>query len=443
MNPGAALRGEAARALARVVFDGVSLRAVMAESTPRFADSRDRALLSASLFAATRWWLRLDAALAMLIEKPLPPKAREVRALLVLAIAQIAVMDMPDYAVVASSVDAVRALGHPRHGGLVNAVLRRFLRERADIEAMLDRDEVTRSAHPRWLIDALRRDWPSDVDAILDANNREAALTLRVNRRRSDTANLLERLRAGGIAADAHADVADAIVLERSSDVTQLPGYAEGLFSVQDVAAQRVVELLDLAKGQRVLDACAAPGGKSAHILERAELDLVALDRDAARLPRIGETLARLGLAADVRCGDAAAPSSWWDGRPFDRILLDAPCSRATRHFIRRQPDIRLHRRAADIAGLAAVQKRLLLALWPLLAPGGRLVYATCSVLRAENEAVLAAFRAECADAQSVPVPDAYGRPSGRRRSPEPAGRKRAAMDGFYYAALTKGGTIA
>ena len=433
MNPGAALRGEAARALARVVFDGVSLRAVMAESTPRFADSRDRALLSASLFAATRWWLRLDAALAMLIEKPLPPKAREVRALLVLAIAQIAVMDMPDYAVVASSVDAVRALGHPRHGGLVNAVLRRFVRERADIEAMLDRDEVTRSAHPRWLIDALRRDWPADVDAILDANNREAALTLRVNRRRSDTTNLLERLRAGGIAADAHADVADAIVLERSSDVTQLPGYAEGLFSVQDVAAQRVVELLDLAKGQRVLDACAAPGGKSAHILERAELDLVALDRDAARLPRIGETLARLGLAADVRCGDAAAPSSWWDGRPFDRILLDAPCSATG--IIRRQPDIRLHRRAADIAGLAAVQKRLLLALWPLLAPGGRLVYATCSVLRAENEAVLAAFRAECADAQSVPVPDAYGRIAGDGRQNLPGV---GSMDGFYYAIFEK-----
>ena len=433
MNPGAALRGEAARALARVVFDGVSLRAVMAESTPRFADSRDRALLSASLFAATRWWLRLDAALAMLIEKPLPPKAREVRALLVLAIAQIAVMDMPDYAVVASSVDAVRALGHPRHGGLVNAVLRRFVRERADIEAMLDRDEVTRSAHPRWLIDALRRDWPADVDAILDANNREAALTLRVNRRRSDTTNLLERLRTGGIAAEAHAEVADAIVLERSSDVTQLPGYTEGLFSVQDVAAQRVVELLDLAKGQRVLDACAAPGGKSAHILERAELDLVALDRDAARLPRIGETLARLGLAADVRCGDAAAPSSWWDGRPFDRILLDAPCSATG--IIRRQPDIRLHRRAADIAGLAAVQKRLLLALWPLLAPGGRLVYATCSVLRAENEAVLAAFRAECADAQSVPVPDAYGRIAGDGRQNLPGA---GSMDGFYYAIFEK-----
>ena len=433
MNPGAALRGEAARALARGVFDGVSLRAALAESTPRFTDPRDRALLSASLFAATRWWLRLDAALALLLEKPLPPKAREVRALLVVAAAQIAVLGMPDYAVVASSVDAVRSLGHPRHGGLVNAVLRRFVRERADIEAALDRDDVTRTAHPRWLIDALRADWPDDLDAILAANNREAPLTLRVNRRRGDRAALLDRLRAGGMAADAHADLADAIVLERSGDVTHFPGYAEGLFSVQDGAAQRVADLLDLADGQRVLDACAAPGGKAAHLLERADLDLVALDRDAARLPRTGENLARLGLAAEVRCGDAAEPQAWWDGRPFDRILLDAPCSATG--IIRRQPDVRLHRRAADIAGLATLQKRLLAALWPLLAAGGRLVYATCSVLRAENEAVLAAFRAGCAGARSVPVPDAFGRAAGDGRQNLPGV---GGMDGFYYAILEK-----
>jgi len=433
VNPGAALRGEAARALARVVFDGISLRVAIAETAPRFADARDRALLSASLFAAARWWLRLDAALAQLLEKPLPPKAREIRALLAIGFAQIAVMQMPDYAVVASCVDAARLLGQPHYSGLVNALLRRFGRERAALDAKLDGDDVTRTAHPRWLIDALRRDWPDDADAILDANNREAPLTLRVNRRRCDTATLLERLLADGIAAGSHADIADAIVLERSTDVTALPGYAEGLFSVQDAAAQRVAELLDVSNGQRVLDACAAPGGKAAHLLERADIDLVALDRDASRLPRIAESLARLGLAADIRVGDATAPETWWDGRAFDRILIDAPCS--STGIIRRQPDIKLHRRAADIAGLAATQQRLLAALWPLLAPGGRLVYATCSVLRAENEAVLAAFRAESAEAQSVPVPAAFGHAAGDGRQNLPGV---GGMDGFYYAILEK-----
>lgn len=433
MNPGAALRVEAARALARVVFDGVSLRAALAASTPQFSDPRDRALLSATLFASTRWWLRLDAALAALLEKPLPPKARDVRALLVAGFAQIAVLAMPDYAVVASCVDAVRALGHASYAGLVNALLRRFVRERDALDAKLDGDAVTRTAHPRWLIDALRRDWPDDLDAILDANNREAPLTLRVNCRRTDRASMLQRLADADIASKAHDDLAAAIVLEESADVTRLPGYADGLFSVQDGAAQRVADVLDLRDGQRVLDACAAPGGKAAHMLERADVDLVALDRDAVRLPRIAENLARLGLRADVREGDATAPKTWWDGRPFDRILLDAPCSATG--IARRQPDVKLHRRAADIAPLAATQKRLLDALWPMLASGGRLVYATCSVLRAENEAVLAAFRADRADAHRVDVPAAFGRAAGDGRQNLPG---TGGMDGFYYAIVEK-----
>jgi 16S rRNA (cytosine967-C5)-methyltransferase len=205
------------------------------------------------------------------------------------------------------------------------------------------------------------------------------------------------------------------------------------LFSVQDGAAQRVADVLDLSDGQRVLDACAAPGGKAAHALERADLDLVALDRDATRLPRIAENLARLGLHADVRAGDAATPSAWWDGCPFDRILLDAPCSATG--IIRRQPDIKLHRRAADIAPLAATQKRLLHALWPMLAPGGRLVYATCSLLRAENEAVLADFRADCPDAREVAVPPQLGVAAGGGRQNLPGA---GGMDGFYYAIVEK-----
>ena len=433
MNAGAALRAEAARALARIVFDGVSLRATIAGSAPRFDDSRDRALLSATLIVATRWWLRLDAAVASLLEKPLPAKAAVIRALLVLGCAQIAMLKMPVYAVVASCVDAARGLGLSRYSGLVNALLRRFVREQAALEAELDADEITRTAHPRWLIDALRRDWPNDADAMIDANNQEAPLTLRVNRRRTDRAELLDALLAHGIAADPHPALADAIVLERSTDVTALPGYAQGLFSVQDGAAQRVAQLLDLAAGQRVLDACAAPGGKAAHILECADVALTALDRDDVRLARVRENTERLGVHAGLRHGDALVPGTWWDGRPFDRILIDAPCSATG--IIRRQPDIKLHRRAADIGPLAATQERMLSALWPLLAPGGRLVYATCSVLRAENEAVVAGFRGGAAEASAAAVPTAFGRAAGAGRQHLPGA---GGMDGFYYAVLEK-----
>ena len=431
--PGAALRAEAARALARIAFDGVSLRNALAAANPRIDDPRDRALLAASLFSASRWWLRFDAALGALTAKPLPLKAREVRALLVIGIAQLAVLGLADYAVVAASVDAARVLGQPRYAGLVNAVLRRFLRERALLEGNLDRDPVTRHAHPRWLIESLRKDWPEQVDTILAANNCEAALTLRVNRRRGNRGDLLAKLHDARIEASAHAQLPDAIVLAHSSEVIRLPGYAEGAFSIQDGAAQRVAGLLDLRTGQRVLDACAAPGGKSAHILECADVHLLALDRDAARLSRVHENLDRLGLAAQVVATDATEPAAWWDGQPFERILVDAPCSATG--IIRRQPDIKLHRRGADIAPLTIAQMRLLHALWPLLASGGRLVYATCSLLRAENEQVLAEFLAAHADARALPLSDQHGHTAGVGRQNLPGEQ---GMDGFYYAVLEK-----
>ncbi len=432
---GAMLRAEAARALARIVFDGQSLRGVFDARAARVTDPRDRALLSALLHAGARWWLRHDAALALLLERPLPSKAREIRALIVLGFVQIDVLGMPDYAVVAACVDAARVLGHPRHAGLVNAVLRRFLRERTQLLAGLDDDAVTRHAHPRWLVERIGADWPEEAESILAANNREAPLVLRVNRRRGDRDALAARLAAAGISGHAVDDLDDALVLADSADVSRLPGYAEGLFSVQDGAAQRVVDLLDLADGQRVLDACAAPGGKSAHMLERARVDLVALDSEAARLPRMRENLARLGLAADIRQGDATQPDAWWDGRPFERILVDAPCSATG--IIRRQPDIKLHRRGSDIAAMTALQGRLLAALWPMLAPGGRLVYATCSVLRAENEAVLGAFVDARPDARLAGVPAACGRDAGGGRQNLPGSGD---FDGFYYACVDKVG---
>lgn len=430
---GAALRADAARALARIALDGVSLRAAFDARAARNADPRDRALLSASLYAGSRWWLRFDAALSRLVERPLPPKAREVRALLVLGLVQIEILDMPDYAVVAACVDAARLLGQPRHAGLVNAVLRRYLREREGLLAALDAKAETRHAHPRWLIERLVSDWPGDIDAILAANNCEASLTLRANRRRVDPAGLKARFDAAGIACSLSPALPDALVLAESADVSRLPGYAEGLFSVQDGAAQRVVDLLDVRDGLRVLDACAAPGGKSAHMLERARIDLTSIDSDEARLPRVRENLARLGLEAEVRHGDAERPAEWWDGRPFDRILVDAPCSASG--IIRRQPDIKLHRRGSDIATLASRQARLLAAAWPMLAPGGTLVYATCSVLRAENETVLAGFLRTHPQARANELPAAIGVTAGQGRQNLPGS---AGMDGFFYASVGK-----
>jgi 16S rRNA (cytosine967-C5)-methyltransferase len=432
LSPGADVRVVAAQALQRTVA-GASLRAEFAAVSTKLPDARDRALLSALLHAGARWWLRYDTALGHLLERPLPAREASLRALLELGIVQVEALGLPAYAAVDATVEAVRGLGKPKFAALANAVLRRWLREREVIGAALDADPVARSAHPRWLLDALAADWPETVDAIAAANNAEAPLWLRVNRRRAGRDALAQRI---SVAAEVQTPSSppDALLLPESADVTHLPGFSEGLFSVQDGAAQFAAGLLDLRDGQRVLDACAAPGGKSAHILECADVRLLALDRDERRLPRIRENLDRLGLHAEVRAGDAARPKDWWDRRPFDRILLDAPCSATG--IIRRQPDVKLHRRAGDIAALVRTQSGMLEALWPLLAAGGRLVYATCSVLHAENGGQVERFLARQADARALPAgPPGWraARGVGAQNLPGESG-----MDGFYYAVLEK-----
>jgi 16S rRNA (cytosine967-C5)-methyltransferase len=427
------VRALAAQALARIVR-GESLRAVFAATSPKLTDARDRALLSSLLHEGARWWLRYDAALDVLLERPLRKREPQVHALAVLGLVQLDVLHLPEYAAVAATVEATRSLSKPKFAGLINALLRRWLRERTTLTAKLDAEATTRSAHPRWLLDTLRTDWPGQTDAIVAANNTQAPLWLRVNRRRANRDELLERFKSADIEACAASELDHAVVLAHSTDVTRLPGYADGAFSVQDGAAQFAAGLLDLADGQRVLDACAAPGGKSAHILETADVRLVALDSDARRLPRIEENLKRLGLEADVRAGDAAAPKAWWDGKPFDRILIDAPCSATG--IVRRQPDVKLHRRAGDIATLAAGQSRILDALWPLLGRGGRLVYATCSVLTDENAHQIGRFLARHGDARLAgDAPAGWHRPDegGAQNLPGECG-----MDGFFYAALEK-----
>jgi len=426
-------RALAAQALAEVALRGASQRDATERYAPRLADPRDRALFTALVSDGARWWLRFDAALDRLLDKPLRQKEPAVHALLVLGLVQLEILELPDYAAVAATVQAARALERPRLAGLVNAILRRWQRERVELLAALDAKPQTRHAHPAWLAKAIASDWPAQADAVMAADNVEPPLMLRANRRRTTRENLLERLREAGYTVDAHAWLADAIVLPHSTDVTRMPGFAEGHFAVQDGAAQIATDLAQTRDGLRVLDACAAPGGKACHLLERADVALTALESDAGRARRISQNLERLGLSAELVIGDAGQPDAWWDGRPFDRILIDAPCSATG--VLRRRPDVRLHRRDSDIAALAAQQRRILEALWPLLAPGGRLLYVTCSLLKAENEAVVGEFLASRPEARVAPIA-------------LPAGQAAAAgwqilpgdgdLDGMYYAVLER-----
>jgi 16S rRNA (cytosine967-C5)-methyltransferase len=426
-------RALAARGLAEVALRGASLRDVMERNAPRLADPRDRALLMALLSEGARWWLRFDPAIDGLLEKSLRHKDPAVHALLVLGLVQLEILDLQDYAAVAATVEAVRALKRPQLAGLVNAVLRRWQRERETLLAKLDAKAQTRHAHPAWLAAALQRDWPQQTEAVMLADNREPPLMLRVNRQRSERSILLEQLQAAGYAAITHPWLADALVLPHSSDVTRMPGFEDGHFAVQDGAAQVAADLADLRDGLRVLDACAAPGGKACHLLERADIDLTALEFDATRAERIRQNLMRLRLNAKVVIGDAGAPKAWWKGQPFDRILVDAPCSATG--VLRRRPDVRLHRRESDIAAMCAQQRRILAALWPLLAPGGRLVYITCSVLRAENEAIVSELLTARPDAQAL----AFTLPTGQAAAVGwqilPGDDD---LDGMYYAVLQK-----
>jgi 16S rRNA (cytosine967-C5)-methyltransferase len=434
---GAAIRAAAARTIQAVRFDGVSLKAALPKALEGIADGRDRALCEAICFEAARWSLRYERLLDRLLERPLPPSARAIHAVLLAGLAQLDAMRLPDYAAISSSAEAVRLLKHPRHVGLVNAVLRRFVRERAQLDAAIGEDDGARHAHPAWLAETLRRDWGAQADALLAANNQAAPMWLRVNLGRIGRDEYREKLKGAGVDAADGALSPAALRIDHGLAPMRLPGWDEGLVSVQDLSAQLTAQAVDARDGLRVLDACAAPGGKTAHLRERTPglAQLLALDVDAARLQRVRENLARLRLAADTRQADAAQPASWWDGRPFDRILLDAPCSGTG--VIRRQPDIKLHRRAADVAGLAALQARLLDAAWPMLAAGGRLVYATCSVLKDENERQIDAFLARTPEAVPAPLAEAFGRVSG-------AGRQRLPGDddgdGFFHAALEKRG---
>jgi len=435
----AGARSLAAHALARILREGVTLdaalRDALAAADPKLAPS-----VRSLSYGAVRGYYRHEAILQSLLSQPVRSLDPLVRALLSVALYELEDAQTPQYAVVDAAVETAKATDAVRAAGLINAVLRRYLRERTSIDAAIASNPATRHAAPVWLADRLRADWPVRWTQLLAAGDTQAPMWLRVNVQQSTTEAYLDTLRQAGIGARAEPRVPQALVLDAPCDVHELPGFDTGVVSVQDLGAQCVAFPLALAPGQRVLDACAAPGGKTALIAEREpELQtLVAVDIDPERLRLVKGNLARANLRADLVCADAGAPAAWWDGAPFDRILLDAPCSALG--VIRRHPDIRLRKSPSDIDKLPHVQLRLLRSAWGMLARGGRLVYATCTVTRSENREVIAAFLGSSADAEIVPPSAWDGWPNfgdadeyGRQILPGEAG-----ADGFYYAALTK-----
>ena len=407
----------------------------------------------------------LGKAQAVLHELAARPPAPRVEALLIVALALL--LEEPlaytEFTIVDQAVRAAAADPKTSQArGMVNAILRRLQRERASLDMVLADDEVAHWNYPAWWVDAVRRAWPDDWQRILDAGNRRPPLTLRVDVARITVPAYLQQLAAHGLGGQQIGE--QAVRLDTPVPVARIPGFAEGLVSVQDAGAQHAARLLDLQPGQRVLDACAAPGGKSGHILELAPVELTALDSDAVRARRIDENLARLGRSARVVTGDAGKPDTWWDGQPFDRILADVPCSASG--IVRRHPDIRWLRRAEDLPQLQAVQRRIVSALWTTLAPGGKLLYVTCSIFPTEGEAQARWFETHLQDAIRLQAPGQLlpqsatlaGMPSGRQASAgaecdaapgdaEPAGdhpgdapvaAAGADHDGFYYALFQK-----
>ncbi len=387
-----------------------------------------RGALQDTSYTALRWLTRLDALLAQLLQRPLTDE--RVRCLLLVALGQLEYGKSAPHAVVDNAVQAAGQFRLPWAKGLVNAVLRNFLRQRETLTQRVAGNETVCLSYPQWWVDKLKVQYPARWQAMLEAGNRHPPMTLRVNRHRMERDAYLELLQQQEIVARSAGQWG--IVLERPISVDQLPGFGEGAVSVQDLGAQQAAIWLDVGDGMRVLDACAAPGGKTAHILECADARLLALDSDAERLGKVSDNLRRLRLAAEVCEGDAAHPERWWDGTPFDRILADVPCSASG--IVRRHPDIKWLRREGDIASFAAQQSNILRALWSTLAKGGKLLYATCSVFQEENSQQVAAFLAHTPDARRLPLTGSMGFGLEQEGQLLPCD----IHDGFFYALLQK-----
>lgn len=420
-----------------VIEHGRSLSQALGEGLAQFQDRRDRAFAQNLVLGTLRWQIRLEALREQLLKKPLKTKDEDVNQLILLGLYQILYMDTPEHAAVSETVNLTAKLKKPWARGLVNGVLRNFLREKVSLCEAVDVKPAHKYAHPQWLTKTLRKAYPDHWQAILTANNQPAPLTLRVNTHFTTREAYLQSLHAHQADAQAHPYAPQGIQLLQSLDITQLPKYDEGAFSVQDAAAQQAANLLAPKPGEHILDACAAPGGKTTHLLELSQnqAKVFALEKDPERMERLSENLYRLDLEATTEVGDAAIPNDWWNGELFDKILLDAPCSATG--IIRRHPDIKWHRTSEDIEALVKIQSDILNSLWPLLKPGGKLLYATCSILPAENGLQTQHFLKTTNDATECEINADWG-----HQLPQLPGRQilpgNQGMDGFYYCLIAK-----
>jgi 16S rRNA (cytosine967-C5)-methyltransferase len=427
------VRACAAQVIADVVQHGHSLAEVLPVAQQQI-NAADAALLAELCYGTLRFFYELDALAALLLQKPFREKDADIHALLLASFYQLKYMRVPEHAVVNLAVDACRAVKKDWAGSLLNGVLRNYLRNADALNDKLLSNAEARSNHPVWLASMIRQAWPDQADNIFAANNARGGMSLRVNLQQQSMDVYRQQLVEAGIECETSAIAPSALLLRHAVNVNQLPGFGDGRCSVQDVAAQLCAPLLQLQAGQRVLDACCAPGGKTGHILETETqlAELVAIDNEESRLVRVRENLSRLGLFANIICADASQPDSWHGEKLFDRILLDAPCSGTG--VIRRHPDIKHLRRESDIAALAVRQRELLGALWPLLVPGGILLYTTCSILPQENENIIHDFLAQHTDADVMEIHAEWGIRTNSGRQLLPA----ADHDGFYFARLTK-----
>ena len=422
----------AAKIIYRVLNEGQSLTAALDQTVQDPVSPQDKAFIQAVCYGVIRQFYKLDFILGLLLTKPL--KDTEIKALALVGLYQLKYMRVKAHAAVSETVSAIprkKSWAKP----LINALLRRYQRQQEQLEAQADKHPVASLNHPDWMIERIRSNWPEQAQQIILENNQQAPMALRVNLARISRSRYLQRLAEQQIAAAEINECRAAVLLDQAVPVERLPGFADGLVSVQDGSAQLAAELLDAGPGHRVLDVCAAPGGKAAHILEIQPMlkELVAVDIDEHRMRRVIENLQRLNLTATLIVADAAKPESWWNGRLFDRILIDAPCSGLG--VIRRHPDIKLLRKPGDIAPLQTLQKTILEAVWPLLAPGGVLLYATCSILKQENENRIEEFLKERRDAAEWRIDRSWGQSCAFGRQILTG---QAAMDGFYYARIRK-----
>ncbi|WP_051145040.1 16S rRNA (cytosine(967)-C(5))-methyltransferase RsmB [Thiomicrorhabdus sp. Kp2] len=419
-----------------VIQNGRSLSQSLPEGLAQFQDRRERGFTQNLVIGTLRWQARLEAIRAQLLKKKLKEKDEDINQLILIGLYQILYMETPEHAAVSETVAVVQKLKKPWAKALINGVLRTFLRDQEAICAEADLKPAHKYSHPQWIFKALRKAYPDDWQSIMQANNEIAPLTLRVNTMKQTREAFMQQLQQEDIAARIHATAPQGIVLENSMDISQLPTYEEGGFSVQDGAAQQAANILQPKANERILDACAAPGGKTTHLLELSnnQAQVFAIEKEPERIERLAENLYRLDLEAEYQVGDASCPDEWWDKQLFDKILLDAPCSATG--IIRRHPDIKWHRTPEDIEALVEIQANILKALWATLKPGGQLLYATCSVLPEENTLQMQRFIESEASAKVVPLEleaTVTFETPGNQYLPG-----RLDMDGFFYCLLEK-----